>query len=145
MCTDVPVHEIARLSAVLKAGENPRNLKMRLASEIVTLYHGTSQAEKAEKEFIQIFQQRGKPTEIQETILPKKSYGICELLFDAGLAKSKSDARRLVEGGGVKVDDEKIADPKITFDLGKKPLLIQVGKRHFIKLKSKMGVISPKE
>ncbi|MBI2638409.1 tyrosine--tRNA ligase [Candidatus Peregrinibacteria bacterium] len=134
LCTDVPVHEIKESAQAMKAGENPKDYKMRLAREIITLYHGSQAASQAEKEFVKIFQQRGKPSDIPEKTLSKKSYDICELLFEAGLAKSKSEARRLVEGGGVKVNDEKITDPKIIFDLGKKPLVIQVGKRHFIQI-----------
>ncbi len=138
LCTDVPVHEIKEAAQAMKSGENPKDYKMRLAREIVGLYHGKPAASCAEKEFVKIFQQREKPSDIPEKTLPKKSYGICELLYETDLAKSKSDARRLVEGGGVKVNDEKIADPKMIFDLWKKPLLIQVGKRRFLKLKSKI-------
>lgn len=134
LCTDVPVYDIQEFAAAMKTGKNPKDYKMHLARGIVTLYHGSQEASQAEKEFIKIFQQRNKPSEITEKTLPKKSYGICELLYEAGLAKSKSDARRLVEGGGVKVDDKKISDPKTTINLGKKPLVIQVGKRHFLKV-----------
>lgn len=136
LCTDVAMSEVEEIKRGLKAGENPKNAKMRLGREIVALYHGKTAAEAAEKEFIKIFQKRDLPSEIEEKTMPKKSYGICELLFETGLAPSKSEARRLVEGGGVNIDEKRIADPKLEIILGKKAILIKVGKRHFLKVKS---------
>lgn len=134
LCTDMNVEEMVGIEASLKAGENPKNAKMKLAREIVTIYHDKSSASAAEKEFIQIFQKKGSPTDIEEKALPKKSYGICELLFVTGLAGSKSDAKRLVEGGGVIIDDRKITDYKEVVELSKKSVLVKVGKRHFLRV-----------
>lgn len=134
LCTDVAMPEIAKMKAAMAAGENPRDVKMRLAREIVALYHDEEAAVKAEKEFIKIFRKRGEPTDIEEKFFLNKSYGICDLLFEAGLAPSKSEARRLVEGGGVALNEEKVKDPKMTVLLGKKPVLVKVGKRHFLKI-----------
>lgn len=131
LCTDVTLEEIKEIEAEIKSGKNPRDLKMRLGREIVALYHGKAAAQEAQAEFIKIFQKRQTPTEIEEAILPKKSYGICDLLAEIGLAKSKSDARRLVEGGGVSANDKRIEDSKQILELSKKPVLIKVGKRHF--------------
>jgi len=134
LCTDMSVEEMKEIEASLKAGENPRNAKMKLAREIVTMYNDKGAASAAEDEFIQIFQNKGAPTDIEEKTLDQKSCGICELLFVTGLAASKSDARRLVEGGGVTVDDKKITDSKEVVELSKKGVLVKVGKRHFLKV-----------
>lgn len=133
--TDRPLTEIEKLSTVWKkdrANFPARDLKMELAREIVALCHNKNTASNAEKEFVRIFQKRDLPSEIPEKSLPKKKYGICELLFETGLATSKSDARRLVEGGGVEVDEERVKDPKVNFVLSAKPVLIKVGKRRFL-------------
>lgn len=137
LCTDVSMAEVAELKAAMASGENPRDIKMRLAREIVTLYHYDAAATGAEKEFIKIFQKHDNPTDIEEKTMPKKEYGICELLFDVGMAKSKSDAKRLVEGGGVSIDERKIADPFEKVMLKAKPSLVKVGKRQFLNLRSK--------
>lgn len=134
LCTDVPLHEVGEIASALKAGENPKNVKMRLAREIVAMYHDKNAAETAEKEFVKIFQKRGLPSEIEEKTMPKKSYEICELLFETGLAESKSEARRLVEGGGVSIDEKRVEDPKAVIELGAKSVLVKVGKRKFLKI-----------
>lgn len=135
--SNAPLQEVESWAEIWKhnrANFPARDLKMKLAKEMVALCHDDKKAQLAEEEFVTLFQKREKPKDIKEKTLQKKSYGICELLYEVGLAKSKSDARRLVEGGGVKVDDKKIADPKMIFEVGKKPLVIQVGKRHFMKV-----------
>ena len=134
LCTDVPMSKIAEFAAGMKAGENPRDLKMRLAREIVTIYHDAGAATEAESEFVKIFQKHETPTKIEEKKMQKKSYGICELIFEVGLATSKSEARRMVEQGGASIDDQKITDPKQTIELNKKGFVLKVGKRHFLKV-----------
>ena len=136
LCTDMSVEEMKEIEASLKAGENPRNAKMKLAREIVTMYNDKGAASAAEDEFIQIFQNKGAPTNIEEKKMPKKAYGICELIFEAGLTTSKSEARRLVEQGGIKLDSASVTDPNLQVNLDKEPTLIQVGKRKFLKVKS---------
>lgn len=132
-CTRIDESEIAQLKAQLDAGENPRNIKMRLARELVTMYHSQAAANEAEAEFIKIFQKKDKPTDIPVVSLGAKSMGICDLIVAVEFAKSKSDAKRLIEGGGVSIDEVKLSDYKATIELtGKK--LLQVGKRHFVYL-----------
>lgn len=133
LCTDLPMEEIKSMAAEMKAGGNPRDYKMRLGREIVTIYHGADSAAHAEAEFKKIFQKKDLPSEIAEKELPEASYNIVELVVTAGFAPSKNEARRLVEGGGVKIDGEKITDYKSVIDL-KKPHLLQVGKRNFLKV-----------
>lgn len=136
LCTDISMEEIAEIKQSLKSGENPKNVKMRLAREIVTLYHDKNAAAAAEKEFIKIFQKHETPTDIEEKIMPRNTYEICDLLFETHLADSKGSARRLIEGGGVSIDEKRIEDPKLKVKLSKKPVLIKVGKRHFLRVKN---------
>lgn len=135
LCTDVPMDEIAEIARALKSGENPKNAKMKLAREIVGLYHDSKQAAAAEDEFVKIFQKHGKPSDIEEKKMPKKSYNICELIVEIKLAPSKSEARRLVEGGGVSIDDKRVEDPKTGVELSANPILLKVGKRKFLRIK----------
>lgn len=113
-----------------------RDLKMKLAKCLVAQLHNTTEAEKAEQEFISLFQKHGTPTGIPEKILQEKNCYVFELLVEIGLAKSNSDGRRLIEGGGVSIDDAKITDPKAQITVGKKTLLVKVGKRHFLKVRA---------
>lgn len=136
LCTDMPLAEIKEMEQEMKAGTNPRDLKMRLAREIVTLYHSKEEANTAESEFIKIFQKHEKPTDVEVKTLPNKEYTICDLIAVLGLAPSKSEARRLVDGGGVSIDDKKVGDSKAVISLSGKEKLLKVGKRHFIKVKN---------
>lgn len=133
LVTSISTDEIDQLRKSLEAGENPRNLKMRLAREIVTLYHDSKAAEQAEKEFIEIFSNKGLPENIELKKLNKKTWNIIDLLAETGLTTSKSEARRLVEGGGVKVDGEKVKSVQEEIDISKEKL-IQAGKRKFLKV-----------
>ncbi len=131
LATRVPLSEISELEKQLKKGENPRNVKVRLAKELVTLYHGKKAAEMAVAEFEKVFTNKEKPTDISQVRV--KSQGILDLLVETKLALSKSEARRLVEQGGVKLNDKVIKewDAKPEFESGE---ILQVGKRKFVKL-----------
>lgn len=114
---------------------NPRDMKRRLAKEIVALYHSKGDAEKAEEEFDRIFIKKDLPDDIEEL-----KYGttgsvinIIQLLADTKLAGSKGDARRLIEQGGVTIEGEKISDSKMEIRLDG-PKIIKVGKRRFLKV-----------
>jgi len=133
LATNVSLEEIEKIKQSLKESENPRNLKVRLAKEIVTLYHDKKAADDAEKEFIEIFANKGLPEDIETKTLHEKEYGIIDLLAETGLTTSKSEARRLIEGGGVKIDEEKISDIKTVVNISKERL-IQAGKRKFLKV-----------
>jgi tyrosyl-tRNA synthetase len=134
LCTDVPVAEIMEIGETLKSGENPRDIKMRLAREIVGLYNDKSAAGEAEEEFVKIFQKHERPTDIEELKMAKKTFGVCDLIFEAGMASSKGEARRLVEGGGVSIDEKRVEDPKLSVTLSQKGVVLKVGKRHFNRL-----------
>lgn len=135
LLTDFQPEEIEEIKKELASGSvNPRDYKMKLAKTIVSEYYSEEEAQKAEQEFINIFSKKGLPDEIEEF---KVSEGVILIDFIAenNLAASKSEAKRLIQGGGVKLDNEKVSDStqKIEFG-GKDSLILQVGKRKFAKL-----------
>jgi len=132
LCTDVPMKEIDEIDAGLKAGNNPRDAKMRLAREIVTIYHDKNAGLSAEQEFINVFKKGGTPDEIPEFKL-KGEKNIIDLLEKCKLVDSRSDAKRVVQQGGVKINDKKIDDVNKVIKL-EKGMVIQVGKRRFAKI-----------
>jgi tyrosyl-tRNA synthetase len=127
--TDVSGDEIRKMEKELKSGANPRDLKLRLAREIVAMYHSETAAKKAEKNFIKTFSLREMPEEIKKARVKNKN--ILDVLVETGLCPSKSDARRNVEQGGVSFDRLVIKD--IKFEI-KKSGVLKKGKRHFIKI-----------
>lgn len=131
LCTAVPLEEAKR-----SVKGNPRDAKMRLAREIVALYHGAAAARKAEEEFVRTFQKHETPDKIEELRIMNHELGIVDLLVKAKLSNSKSEARRVVEQGGVKVDGKVVDDPTATIALTKQGVLVQKGKRHFIRIRN---------
>ena len=109
---------------------HPRDAKMKLAREIVAIYHGDSSALDAEKEFIKVFQEQGKPDEMKEYKL-QVGETVLDVLENAGLTESRSEARRLIKQNAIRLDNEKLDDPHAEFP-GKG--VLQVGKRRFIKI-----------
>lgn len=134
LATRVPEKEIEKIEKSLAKGSNPRDAKARLAKEIVTLYHGAKVAEKAAKDFEKTFVKKEIPDEIPEIKLPNLTQPLADILVTANLVSSKSEARRLIEQGGVKVDGAVIGEreEKIKPHEG---MVIQVGKRKFVKVK----------
>jgi len=136
LVTAVSLDELRSIEAGLKDGSmHPRDVKMRLAREIVTQYHGQEAALAAEEEFKRIFQQKDLPDEVPEfkvtgDMLEKGEIWLPKLIARSGMASSTSEARRLILQGGVKVDGEKVTDAGINI----RPvpgMVIQVGKRKF--------------
>ncbi|OGL65760.1 tyrosine--tRNA ligase [Candidatus Uhrbacteria bacterium RIFCSPLOWO2_01_FULL_47_24] len=113
---------------------NPRDSKARLARTIVEMYHGASAAKQAEEEFVRTFQKHETPERVMSYELRVMSIGIVDLLVKTKLSESKSEARRVVEQGGVQIDGKVIKDPLTTITLTKKGVLIQKGKRHFVRV-----------
>ena len=128
--------EIAEFKTRLAGGENPRNIKMELGHAIVEIYHGEKAARAAEEHFKTVHQRREVPDEIEEVKVGGEKWNIVDLISELGLAATKSDARRLVEGGGVKWEGVKVEDVKAEVTLTKNGALLQVGKRHFRSVKS---------
>jgi len=126
-CTDVPMDEVKK---ILKG--SPREAKARLAKEIVTLYHSAEAAEAGEKEFENVFKGGGVPDDMPEAKV-KKGSALIDVLVDEGLIASKSEARRLVEQGGIKLNDTPVSSIEAEVEEG----ICKVGKRKFLKLSLK--------
>ncbi|MBU2634844.1 tyrosine--tRNA ligase [Patescibacteria group bacterium] len=112
---------------------NPRDLKVRLAREIVTMYHSKKAAQEAEKEFKRIFKEKKLPTKIPEIKVNRKKINILDLLVKTKLVSSKTDAKRLILQKGIKINSKVQKDWKAIIET-KKGLIVQVGKRKFVKL-----------
>jgi tyrosyl-tRNA synthetase len=132
LCTDVSTEEIKEMAEKIKTGINPRDLKAKLAKEIVKIYHNEDKAQKAEEEFNKIFQNKGKPSDI-ETVSIEKDMEIIEVIAKFKLVSSNSEARRMIDQNAVSVNDTKVKDYNFQLKKGEE-YLIQVGKRRFIKL-----------
>ncbi len=133
LCTTATLSEIAELEKMLKNGVNPRDLKAQLAKEIITLYHSKQKAMDAEMEFNKIFKDKETPADLPTIAIKSKANNIVDLIMETKLITSKSETRRLVEQGGVKLNDQTIKDWKnnITPQTGD---ILKVGKRKFAKL-----------
>ncbi len=121
--------------AALRRG-HPRDAKAALAREIVARFHGAAAAARAEEQFEKVFRARETPDEVDErefALGGAAALPLANLLADAGLAASRSEARRLVQQGGVTVDGEKVQDPQA--GLGRGEHLVKVGKRRFVRLR----------
>ncbi|MFH0731942.1 MAG: tyrosine--tRNA ligase [Candidatus Omnitrophota bacterium] len=136
LLTDVSVEDISGMKAQTKSAKlNPRDAKVKLAKEIVSLYHSKAEAEKAHKEFERIFSSDGVPDDIGIFTIEKgQKIWIVELLEKGGLAPSRSEARRLINQGAVKVDKVTISDEDLQLS-PKNGSIIQVGKRRFLRIK----------
>ncbi|MGH6637793.1 MAG: tyrosine--tRNA ligase [Polaromonas sp.] len=123
--------EIAALRAEVHAGRNPKDAKVALAKEITARFHSAAAADAAEQDFINR-SKGGVPDEIPEVALSGAPLGIGALLKAAGLAPSGSEATRLIEGGGVRVDSSVVSDKGLKLDAG--TYVVQVGKRKFARV-----------
>ncbi|MFN3134877.1 MAG: tyrosine--tRNA ligase [Candidatus Kryptonium sp.] len=140
LTTDLPLAEIEQVRKQLQAPDvNPRDLKRKLAWELVRMYHGAEAANKAQDEFDKIFVKKEIPDEIEEFEIDSKDEKIrlVDLLVHTKLASSKSEAKRLIQLGGVSIDGNRINDIDTIVEL-KEPFVIKVGKRKFLKIKPKI-------
>src|SRR5205807_1403371 len=118
LCTTVPLEEMNSLLAEAEAGQtNPKDVKRRLAREIVGIYHGNLAALAADAEFERVHARHERPADVPEVTLPAEMFQdgsawICRVLVSTGLAKSTSDARRLINQGGVQLNGERLKDEK---------------------------------
>jgi tyrosyl-tRNA synthetase len=133
LCTDLSPSEIAALRA---SDRNPRDIKVDLAKIIVADFYSQAAAAKAEEDFNAIFRSKQTPDDIEERTLATGSRKLPRLLVDLSLAPSMAEARRLIEQGGVYVDGERRAQSDFELNLNAdQSLLIQVGKRRFVRVK----------
>lgn len=133
LLTDVPQSELVEMDKQIETGSmNPRNIKMRLAHMITEEYHGKENADKAQDDFINVVSNKGIPDDI-ESIKINTDTSILDLLVNLNFVASKGEAKRLIQGGGVKLDGEKISDMNfvVTPNMDK---VLQAGKRKFAKL-----------
>lgn len=133
LVTDVPQAEVEGLKVQLSQGVNPRDVKARLAHEIVTQFHSKKDADQAEEHFDMVFRQKAVPEDVPEFPL-KQAMNIIDILVESGLTSSKSDARRMIEQGAVKVDGVSVTHLETDIEVKEEPIVLQKGKRHFIKL-----------
>ncbi len=118
--------------ALTRQARHPRDVKMELAREIVSIFHGDAAAAEAEEHFKRVFQEREWPEEMPEFAVAGPT-NIIALIVQAGLASSKSEARRLVDQHGVKLDGQIVESVEATIEVAA-PRVLQVGKRKFIRL-----------
>ncbi len=133
-CTYLNMEEIKQLEKKLKSGTNPRDLKIRLGYEIVKIYHSEKEAKLAQENFEKVFAKKEMPDDILEIKLANKKINPVDLLLTLKFVTSKNEAKRLVEGNGMKVNQEKVNSWEKDLDL-KTGDIIQAGKRKFAKIK----------
>lgn len=141
LATEIPMQRVDEIIAKCERGEmNPKDAKRILAKAIVSIYHSSEDADKADDEFERVHSRKEHPDEI-----PEKSFSrlemkngklwVCKLLTSVGLAKGTGEARRLIEQGGVKLDGRKVTSSSEEFSeeelIGR---VVQVGNRHFIRV-----------
>lgn len=126
-----PLTEIAQLKEDVANGKNPRDVKILLAKEIIARFHDDAAANASEQEFINRFQKGAMPDEMPEFTL-EGEIGLANLLKEVGLVATTSEANRMVQQGGVKIDGEKVEDAKLVITAS--TAVYQVGKRKFAKV-----------
>jgi len=129
------ISEIENLKKEVKDGANPRDIKFKLAEEIIERFHDKKAAETAQADFIQRFQKGAMPDDMPENEISVSDgkIAIGNLLKEAGLVSSTSEAMRMIKQGAVKIDGNKVEDPKLILEKGLSAVF-QVGKRKFAKL-----------
>ena len=133
LLTDVSQDELVKMDKEIESGSvNPRDIKMKLAHLITEEYHGTEGADKAQQEFINVVSNKGIPEDI-ESVKIESEVNILDLLVNLGFVQSKGEAKRLIQGGGVKLDGEKVSDMSLVLHPGMN-VVLQAGKRKFAKL-----------
>jgi tyrosyl-tRNA synthetase len=126
-----PLDEVAQLKADVAAGQNPRDVKVALAKEIIARFHSQADADAAEQEFVNRFAKNQIPDEMPEFEF-EAGLPVSNLLKEAALCASTSEAMRMVKQGAAKIDGEKVADSKFAPQAG--TYVFQVGKRKFARI-----------
>jgi tyrosyl-tRNA synthetase len=131
-----PLSEIASLKRAAAGGRNPRDIKFELAREIVARFHDTSVAERAQRDFTARVSEKAVPDKLPVRVIHVDGAGlrVANLLKEAGLAASTSEANRKIEEGAVKIDGARVTDRTLTLGAGEEHVF-QVGSRRFARLK----------
>ena len=133
LLTDASTDELETIDKQIAEGSvNPRDIKMKLAYTITAEYHGEEGAKRGQDAFINVVSNKGIPDNIEE-ISGMNGKGILDVLVELKFTASKGEAKRLIQGGGVKVGGEKITDMAYTFNFDES-VVLQAGKRKFAKL-----------
>jgi tyrosyl-tRNA synthetase len=133
-----PIETISGYKEAIAAGSNPRDVKIDLAKELIERFHDTEAAEAAHQEFINRFQKGALPDDMPELelVVENGEIAIANLLKEAGLVASTSEAMRMIKQGAAKIEGEKITDNKLVIKAGSSSVY-QVGKRKFAKISIK--------
>lgn len=134
LATHVSLSDIKKMEGEMEQGANPRDYKIRLAKEIIGMFHSSEAADAAEENFKNVFAKNQIPDDIQEMEIAKEAIWIAKLLSELRLVPSTSEGRRMTKQGAVKIDGEKVIDEKIEI-VPTKGMIVQVGKRKFAKIK----------
>jgi tyrosyl-tRNA synthetase len=132
--TDLPLTNLAGLKKELKSGTNPKDIKSRLGFEIVRRYHGEKAAHSAQENFEKLFSKKEIPNDIPELKIKTGAISVLDLVLAAGVAKSKGEAKRLIEQGGVEVGGVVKKDPAEILDL-RGGEVARIGKKRFFRIK----------
>ncbi|MBT4937318.1 tyrosine--tRNA ligase [Candidatus Peregrinibacteria bacterium] len=133
LATEVSATDIKQIKEELDSGVNPRDIKIRLAKEIVSLYHDVAAADEAEKGFLEVFQKGGMPDDIPEVEIKEKEMKLWDLINATKLCGTSSDSKRMIEQGSVRLNGEKHID-KSEIIMLESGIIIQVGKRKWMKV-----------
>ncbi len=142
LLTDEPMEEVVAISkSLIREEVNPRDVKARLARDIVGFYHGEKEAQVASERFDQLFQKKETPDEIRNFKISKSPFWIkggsiflIDLIVEVGFAESNGEARRLITGGGIKVNGKTADDFKAEVRPPEDGVIVQKGKRHFVRV-----------
>ncbi len=133
LCTARPEPEIAAAKQQLTSGENPRNVKVELARDVIAIYHSRAAADEAAAEFDRIFRDKQLPDDMPEFKVPAAGINIIDLVVTAGLLSSKTEARRKLIEGAFHLDNQRLTDAGLLVKVTS-PAVLKVGKRRFLRL-----------
>ena len=136
LLTDLTVSEIEKLKTDVGSGaRHPKDVKVHLAKTLIQRFHSRQDADNAEAEFQRIFVDKGLPDHVDEFSIQAQEIGLAQLMVKFGGAQSNSEATRLIQGGGVSIDNAKQSDPRLKLTLKSgESLLFKVGKKKFVKV-----------
>jgi tyrosyl-tRNA synthetase len=136
-----PLGDIEVLKRSAAEGRNPRDIKFELGQEIVARFHDAAAAQAAQREFIARVSEKAVPTDLEPKLIQVDAAGlrIANVLKEAGLASSTSEANRKIDEGAVKVDGVRVSDRGLTFKAGADHVF-QLGSRRFARVKLEPGI-----
>ena len=132
LATNVPLDEIKKIEKAIKDGENPMTYKKQVAKEIIKIYHDSAAAEAAEEQFTKVFSENKLPDNMEEIEVDSVEIKLIDIMVNNKLASSKSEARRLLGQGAVKINQEKHTEETAKLNTGEN--VLQAGKRRFLKI-----------